>query len=191
MAILSLLIIIMQLFIPWLGMTLRGVRTCGDYMFSGHTTVITMLNFFITEYTPCRLNRLHNFTWVLNVFGVFFILAAHEHYSIDVFVAIYITSRLFLYYHWQANNHHLLLRDKRRAQIWFPLLSFFEADVRGAVPHEFSNPLREVVRLWQKRNLRWIEAPLAAMSLYFTASRSTPLPAMGDGGVAVQQEKHE
>lgn len=31
------------------GMTLTGVQTCGDYMFSGHTVVITMLNFFVTE----------------------------------------------------------------------------------------------------------------------------------------------
>lgn len=90
--------------------------------------------------TPRRLYFLHTFTWILNLFGIFFILAAHEHYSIDVFIAFYITSRLFLYYHTLANSRTLRQRDNYRAKIWFPLFSFFESRIDGMVPNEYQIP---------------------------------------------------
>lgn len=133
---------ISQAYVIWrgAGMSIQGVRTCGDYMFSGHTVALTMLNFFITEYTPRNLYFLHTLTWIMNMFGVFFILAAHEHYSIDVFIAFYITSRLFLYYHTLSNNQALMQRDSVRTRVWFPLFSYFEASVDGIVPNEYDTP---------------------------------------------------
>ncbi|MBN3312179.1 SAMD8 protein, partial [Atractosteus spatula] len=77
-------------------------------------------------------------SWVLNLFGIFFILAAHEHYSIDVFIAFYITTRLFLYYHTLANTR--AYQQSRRARIWFPMFSFFECNVNGPVPNEYCWP---------------------------------------------------
>jgi len=127
------------------GLSLQGVRTCGDYIFSGHTVSLTLLNFFITEYTSRRIYFLHTFTWVCNCFGVFFILAAHEHYSIDVFIAFYISSRLFLYYHTLVNNRALFKShqglDAKRTWFYFPLFSFFEQNIDGRIPNEFALPI--------------------------------------------------
>uniref|UniRef100_A0A8B9JHQ9 Sphingomyelin synthase-related protein 1 n=1 Tax=Astyanax mexicanus TaxID=7994 RepID=A0A8B9JHQ9_ASTMX len=92
----------------------------------------------IRNYTPRSWNFIHTLSWVLNLFGIFFILAAHEHYSIDVFIAFYITTRLFLYYHTLANTR--AYQHSRRARIWFPMFSFFECNVNGPVPNEYCWP---------------------------------------------------
>ncbi|KAH9513054.1 Sphingomyelin synthase- protein 1 [Bulinus truncatus] len=127
-----------------MGMSLQGVRTCGDYMFSGHTSVITLLNFFITEYTPRKFYYIHIASWCLNFFGIFFLLAAHEHYSIDVFMAFYLSSRLFMYYHTLAYNRALLAPDSKRTRVWFPLFSFFESKGEGRIPNQFELPFKYV-----------------------------------------------
>ena len=124
------------------GMSLQGIKSCGDYMFSGHTVFVTIFNFFITEYTPKKMYWVHTTTWILNIFAVFFILAGHEHYSIDVFIAFYIASRMFLYYHSLANNRALTQGDRKRVRVWFPMFSYFEANITGIVPNEYEWPLR-------------------------------------------------
>jgi len=111
--------------------------------------------------TPQRLPMLHTATWIMNIFAIFFILAAHEHYSIDVFVAFYLTSRLFLYYHSLANNRVLLQPDCVRMRIWFPMFSYFESSLDGIVPNEY-------------------ESPLAAFKRYFRVLRSSS-PRHSDG----------
>lgn len=46
----------------------------------------------------------HLICWLLSLVGVVFILVAHEHYSVDVVVAYFVTSRLFYWYHTMTNN---------------------------------------------------------------------------------------
>lgn len=129
-----------------LGMSLTGVQTCGDYMFSGHTAYLTLFNHFITEYTSSKFHYLHTLSWVLNLFGIFFVLAAHEHYSIDVFIAFYITSRIFVYYHMLANT--LSYWRSRRIRYLFPMFSFFECNVPGKVPNESDFSTHAVFLPW-------------------------------------------
>lgn len=165
-------------------------------MFSGHTVWLTLLTHFITECkakfqfksslnflnsptrladTPSSMHLLHTFTWVLNVFGLFFILGAHEHYSIDVFIAFYISSRLFLYYHSLANNKVLFQSDHKRVKIWFPLFSYFESNIRAIVPNEFEWPpsfitrscksvKSRVKRLFYRTKVKNSKSPLSNLS---------------------------
>ncbi|CAL1528679.1 unnamed protein product [Lymnaea stagnalis] len=147
-----------------MGMSLQGVRSCGDYMFSGHTSIITLFNFFITEYTPRKYYFVHIASWCLNFFGIFFLLAAHEHYSIDVFMAFYLSSRLFMYYHTLANNRALMAPDAGRTRVWFPLFSFFESKCEGRVSNHFELPFKyflpccKVLYTWLMTHLPGSEA---------------------------------
>uniref|UniRef100_T1IW87 SAM domain-containing protein n=1 Tax=Strigamia maritima TaxID=126957 RepID=T1IW87_STRMM len=105
------------------GMSIQGVRTCGDYIYASQHVLSP--HFYLGS------QHVRNF----------FILAAHEHYSIDVFMAFYISTRLFLYYHTLANNRDLMQRDSKRTRIWFPLFSFFEGRVGAIVPNEYEWPI--------------------------------------------------
>lgn len=55
---------------------------------------------------------------------------------------------MFMYYHSLANNRALHQRDSFRTKIWFPMFSYFEANIDGIVLNEYSNPLKEA-------NLKW------------------------------------
>lgn len=101
--------------------------------------------------TPRKIPLLHMISWVLNLFALFFIIASHQHYSIDVFVAFYISSRLFLYYHSLANNRVLRQPDCKRTRIWFPLFSYFESSVNCIVPNEYEWPHSAILRYIQRR----------------------------------------
>ena len=111
-------------------------------MFSGHTVMLTLLNHCITECkslsqtkhqrsqlsfvdTTADFYVIHLLSWFCNIFGMILILAAHEHYTIDVLIAFFLTSRLFLYYHSLANNAVLHSISDRRLAIWFPMFSYF------------------------------------------------------------------
>ncbi|KAL6055313.1 Sphingomyelin synthase-related protein 1 [Balamuthia mandrillaris] len=132
-----------------LGLSVNGVRTCGDYMFSGHTVMLTIFNCFILEYTDSKWKGLHIFSWVMNLFGMFFILAGHEHYSIDVLMAYYISTHLFLHYHNLANSMVFLSEEERSNKgFYMPLFNYLEEDTQGVVPNEYE--LLLMGRLWAK-----------------------------------------
>lgn len=125
-----------------------------------------MCNLLITEYTPRKWVGLHYTTWsasgrlcwcaaasvsralapaVLNVFGMFFILAAHEHYTTDVLLAFYITGRLFLHYHhvvdMTAGAHRA---DLPPPSSWYPLFSYLEGEAVGKVEAELGWPFDRI-----------------------------------------------
>ncbi|XP_045078444.1 phosphatidylcholine:ceramide cholinephosphotransferase 2 [Coregonus clupeaformis] len=82
------------------GLSITGSHLmCGDFLYSGHTVMLTLTYLFIKE---CELICLHSHPLNIDQLLVC-ILVAHEHYSVDVVVAYFITSRLFWWYHTMAN----------------------------------------------------------------------------------------
>ncbi|CAF1593333.1 unnamed protein product [Adineta ricciae] len=122
------------------GMSSFGVKTCGDYLYSGHTCTLVLATHFINEYSPRSYHLLHFLSWIMAITGMFFILAGHQHYSIDILIAWVLSSRLFIYYHTLANNRTYFQRDKSRMRIWFPFFSYFEENVKQALPNEYCLP---------------------------------------------------
>ena len=60
------------------GMDMTGKNMCGDYMYSGHTCVLTSTCLFILEYSPKRWWIYHYLVQLAAITGVICILIAHE-----------------------------------------------------------------------------------------------------------------
>lgn len=65
-----------------------------------------VLSFFTDS--PRRISALQWVSWLFALVGVFMVLLAHGHYTIDVLIAYYITTRLFWTYHTLTNNAFLI-----------------------------------------------------------------------------------
>ncbi|XP_007905879.1 phosphatidylcholine:ceramide cholinephosphotransferase 2 [Callorhinchus milii] len=127
------------------GLSITGSHIlCGDFLYSGHTVMLTLTYLFIKEYSPRRFWWYHWICWLLSAMGIMCILLAHEHYSVDVLVAYYITTRLFWLYHTMANISNLKTPSKTNQfsqAWWFQIFLFFEKNVHSSVPCSFMWPL--------------------------------------------------
>lgn len=121
------------------GLSINGKHTfCGDYIYSGHTMVLVLSYLIVCEYSPKRLWPVHWALWVTAALGVFFVLFAHGHYTVDVIIAYYITTRL-----WWSVHACIGARGGTwtRREWWARPLAWLERNVRGPVPRRYSCPI--------------------------------------------------
>lgn len=102
------------------GMQATGVATgCGGYLYSGHTIVLCTTASYLLHYTPrfifkcsCfKVNWLYR-AWYWTIvtqtgFGIFCTILAHEHYTVDVIVSYWVTTRIIWMYHTIAESYDL------------------------------------------------------------------------------------
>ncbi|XP_051560860.1 phosphatidylcholine:ceramide cholinephosphotransferase 2-like [Myxocyprinus asiaticus] len=126
------------------GLSITGSHLlCGDFLYSGHTVMLTLTYLFIKEYSPRSFWWYHLLCWLMAAVSVVCILVAHEHYSVDVVVAYFITSRLFYWYHTMANLQTLKCSPNNYLTHtwWNPVFNFFERNVQTQVPCSFCWPI--------------------------------------------------
>lgn len=137
------------------GLTINGQQVyCGDFIFSGHTMVLLMGFFVIREYSPRQLYVLHWFSLALAAAGIVFLLIARGHYSIDVLIAYWVTSRLWWSYHTLAHTSCLkVIGDHNYASNmwWWYAFRYFESEIPGRLPRRYSLPLPSSFKLWARR----------------------------------------
>ncbi|XP_030844218.1 sphingomyelin synthase-related protein 1-like [Strongylocentrotus purpuratus] len=120
------------------GSRLSGIKMCGDYMFSGHITSLTLGNLFIIEYTPSRLFFIRYLTTAVNIAGSIVIIIGRGHYTVDVIIAIILVFIVFQYYH-SLTRLYVLTKSSEKLQ-WFPFFLYFERNVCLTVPNEYESP---------------------------------------------------
>lgn len=59
---------------------------------------------------PKRYNIMNWISWINAWTGMIFLLVSHGHYTIDVIIGYYVTTRLFWIYHTLSNNPELKVK---------------------------------------------------------------------------------
>lgn len=140
------------------GLSINGKHIyCGDYIFSGHTMTLTMGYLAIKQYSPRNFKVLHWASFIVSLLGVIFLLIARGHYTIDVLLAYYVTTRIWWVYHTLAHNsglrtggeHNLLANE-----CWWYAFRWFEGHTSGPLPRKYNMPLPKVVKRFFVRKFR-------------------------------------
>ncbi|KAK3092412.1 hypothetical protein FSP39_002505 [Pinctada imbricata] len=111
-----------------MGYTSMGSAQCGDYIFSGHTMIMTLCNLFLNEYTHKRMHVIRILGWILNFAGMLFLILGRSHYTVDVILGFYITVAMTNNYHLMARSESVLSKRKIYHYLIFPLMTLFVAD---------------------------------------------------------------
>merc|ERR1712165_13111 len=140
--------------ISGMGLVINGKHVyCGDYIYSGHTMSLVMAFLIIKEYSPRRWILLHYAAMVIAIAGVVTLLIARGHYSIDVVVAYWITTRIWWIFHTVAKNANLKEVDgfgKNENNYlknlwWWYIFRWFECNVPVIVPHRYNWPIPQKI----------------------------------------------
>uniref|UniRef100_A0A182J3Y2 Sphingomyelin synthase-like domain-containing protein n=1 Tax=Anopheles atroparvus TaxID=41427 RepID=A0A182J3Y2_ANOAO len=141
--------------ISGMGLSINGKQIyCGDYIYSGHTVTLVLGYLVISEYSPKRFWPIHWIYWTASLTGVVMVLVAHGHYTVDVLIAYYATTRLFWTYHTLANNSLLLKQNGNNyigREWWYFAFRYFERNVRGPIPLQYDCPL-SLPTSWAKKS---------------------------------------
>jgi len=82
------------------GLSMNGRHVyCGDYIFSGHTMTLVLAHLVTCGYSPPSWRPLHWLSLLASSTGVLLLLISRGHYTIDVLLAYYVTTRLWRLYH--------------------------------------------------------------------------------------------
>jgi len=151
-----------------MGLSINGKHIyCGDYIFSGHTMVLTMGYLVIREYSPRRFFVLHWLSFLTSLTGVVMLLIARGHYSIDCVIAYYITTRMWYIYHTLAHNNNLKTRGNHNFldnMWWWLIFRYFETKIETPLPRRYSLPIPARVKKFLKplfRRCQSSETPAA------------------------------
>lgn len=120
------------------GLSIFGGHMCGNYFFSGHTCLMTIIHAAFYQYTPDLISPVKKVTTLLCITIAVLILLAHNHYTLDVLGAYYVASRVWMFYHFLAHNPQYRFSSQLNF-CWSWLVNIFEDGSEGPVKNEFQS----------------------------------------------------